>query len=162
MQQVPGAECAATSDSSSASSHAVARWSRIPRVQLLRNKSDQRVPLYLDQTVPVWPDGTKQSPGSSSPRTGYGMAKAARKFVGISQTVWFRSIAGALKKTSSSQHHACNVSEVLREACACEKWSGIEQDLFTCASVDPKVFSIPSAADFISNKKSKGTSQSED
>lgn len=190
MQQVPNPGDCASSDTTT-TSH-VPRWSRIPRMQLLRNRNDQRVPFYIDQTVPVWPlrqtvrrsshssntspssrspilvaEGSHQGNGSASHR-GYGVAKPARKFVGISQTVWFRSIKGALK-TSNADAHACNVSEILRE-CSSEtntansssKWSGIEQDLFTCTSVDPKVFVVPSAADFISNKKSKGKSQSED
>lgn len=189
MQQVPEpGECATAA---AASDTTPARWSRIPRVQLLSNKNDQRVPLYFDQTVPVWPPlrppvrRSHSSNASRSPvaegatgiareyhgthRGGYGVAKAARKFAGISQTVWFRSIKGALK-TSNADAHACNVSEILRE-CSCDrttmtessKWSGIEQDLFTCTSVDPKVFVVPSAADFVSNKRSKnkGKSQSD-
>jgi hypothetical protein len=42
------------------------------------------------------------------------------------------------------------------------KWSGIEQDLFTCTSVDPKVFVAPTTAEFISNKKSKNKSKSKE
>lgn len=189
MQQVPNPGDCASSETTS--SH-VPRWSRIPRMQLLRNRNDQRVPFYIDQTVPVWPlrqtvrrsHSSNTSPSSRSPilvaegshqgnsashhHRGYGVAKPARKFAGISHTVWFRSIKGALQK-SNANAHACNVSEILRE-CSCEtntanssssKWSGIEQDLFTCTSVDPKDFVIPSATDFISNKKSKGKSQSE-
>ncbi|KAG0618474.1 hypothetical protein M758_4G066600 [Ceratodon purpureus] len=201
MQQVPSPECTSESSGNAGSSHETgARWSRIPRVQLLRNKSDQRVPLYFDQTVPVWPlregvrsnhQSTNVSPASRSPVAlqgvrgsggqavpvqvqlqqqgrGYGVQKAARKFEGNSQTVWFRSLDGVLK-ASSAEAHACNVSEILR-SCGCEsamnapgypyalnssRWSGIEQDLFTCTSVDPKVFVVPSTAEFVSNKKSK-------
>ena len=197
MQQVPNGECTAESSSAVASNHDGARWSRIPRVQLLRNKNDQRVPLYFDQTVPVWPlrenvhggHSTNASPALRSPLTlqaaggsmqpaplqqgrGYGVQKASRKFEGSSQTVWFRSLKGVLK-ASSAEAHACNVSEILRD-CDCErtmtpgypyalnssKWSGIEQDLFTCTSVDPKVFVVPTTAEFISNKKSKNKSRS--
>jgi hypothetical protein len=192
MQQVPNPECASESSAVGSSHDSAPRWSRIPRVQLLRNKNDQRVPLYFDQTVPVWPlrepvrahHSTNASPSSRSPATlqaarqqgrGYGVHKASRKLEGNSQAVWFRSLKGVLK-ASSAEAHACNVSEILRE-CGCErtmttpgypyalnssKWSGIEQDLFTCTSVDPKVFVAPTTAEFISNKKSKNKSKSKE
>lgn len=201
MQQVPNPECTSESSAVGSNHETAARWSRIPRVQLLRNKNDQRVPLYFDQTVPVWTlretvrnnHSTNSSPSSRSPLTlqgasggsrqpvplqqgrGYGVQKAARKFEGNSQTVWFRSLNGGLK-ASSAEAHACNVSEILRD-CGSErtvtsrgypyalnssKWSGIEQDLFTCTSVDPKVFFVPTTADFISNKKSKNKSKSKE
>lgn len=200
MQQVPNPEC--NSESSAVGSNHVerARWSRIPRVQLLRNRNDQRVPLYFDQTVPVWPlresvrsgHSTNASPSSRSPRLvlqaaggsgqpvdlqqgrGYGVQAAVRKFESTGQTVWFRSLKGVLK-ASSAEARACNVSEILRD-CGCEmasvpgypyalnssRWSGIEQDLFTCTSVDPKVFVVPTTAEFISNKKSKNKSESKE
>lgn len=192
MQQVPNpGDCAS---SESASSHGP-RWSRTPRVQLLRNRNDQRVPFYIDQTVPVWPlqqavrrshssttspsarspihtsDGShRQGNQSSSQHRGYGVARPATKFTGASHTAWFRSLKGALR-TFNVDAHACNVSEILRDCSSCDattsansassKWSGIEQDLFTCTSVDPKVFVVPSAADFISDEKSKGKSVSD-
>ncbi|XP_024403152.1 uncharacterized protein [Physcomitrium patens] len=175
MQQVPNPEC-----SSSATSNNEARWSRIPRVQLLRNKNDQRVPLYFDQTVPVWPipvppkgHSTNASPSSKSSGEDaggqeqahperelgrgrrHGELKLSRKWV--SDTVWFRSIKGRLR-TAGSEAHSFNVSEILRsydmtlrdyESLTPSKWSGIEQDLFTCTPVDPKVFVVPTAADSI-------------
>lgn len=163
MQQVPDGDGGSNaSASSSTSTYAEARWSRIPRVQLLRNRTDQRVPLYIDQTVPVWPAvrrshssnaRDKQQTTSTASTITTSHRGVMRKFAGMSQTVWFRSIKGVLK--SSHTHHACNVSEILRE-CSCGRWSGIEQDLFTCTSVDPKLFFAP---DFTSNKKSKGKSQ---
>ncbi|XP_024403481.1 uncharacterized protein [Physcomitrium patens] len=169
MQQVPNSE---PSGGRVVSNHEAHRWSRVPRVSLLRNKNDQRVPLYLDQTVPVWStrehtrgSSTNASPSSKTPADGmsnreeeqgrgHGVQKSARRWLASSQTAWFRRVLRA----SSTEDHAFNVSEILQGcSISSSNWSGIEQDLFTCTSVDPKVFVVPTAEDFVTNKKSKSS-----
>lgn len=171
MQQVPNPECN-TASSTVASNHEP-RWNRVPRVQPLRNQNDQRVPLYSDQTVPVLPLEenvrgpstpriTPENAGSSSRRPeflrhhSHGVQKGARKWADINGTEWFRSLRDTLRE-SGLESHAFNVSEILQNCWTTEssKWSGIDQDLFTCTAFISKEFLVPTAADSSVHKKSK-------
>jgi hypothetical protein len=161
MQQVPNPE--GNTAPSTIASNQESRWSRVPRVQPLRNQNDQRVPLYFDQTVPVWPleEPNVRAAGAGGSRRellrhhSHGVSKGARKWADINETEWLRN-AREILRASGRESHAFNVSEILQSCSSTSaKWSGIEQDLFTCTAFVSMDFLVPAVSDFIVNKKSK-------
>ena len=156
MQQVPNQEC------NTVSAQEEPRWNRVPRVQLLRNENDQRVPQYFDQTVPVFHAPLRTTPADAGGNRrelvrhySHGEQKGARKWDDINVTEWFRSVR-EIFRAAGAESHAFSVSEILQSfSISSSKWSGIEQDLFTCTAFLSKDLLVPTAADFSVNKKSK-------